>query len=71
MKTFVEAAADFNRAMRDAQKALARDLLPAIEKLNRQLDALSRELYLARLRRWIPFLVAALVIGAVVGWWLS
>lgn len=70
-KTFVEAAAEFSRAMREFQAALAKNLTPAFEDLTVQLNALHRELYLARLKRWIPFLVAALVVGVIVGWWLS
>lgn len=70
-RTFTEAAAEFSRGMREFQRILTKDVLPEIERLTVQIRALRRVLYLQRLRRWIPFWGTAIMVGLLLGWWLS
>lgn len=76
-RTIVEAANVMSRSIKNFQQVMQK-LTPAFENANRifgdfnkMLARIDRQMYLARLRRWVPIWIFVLVLAIVLSWWLT
>lgn len=70
-KTLVQAMNDLSAAFKELQRAIGEQVLPPLLRLNEQLVALHRDLYLARLKRWLPVVLIVFVLCVLIGWWVT
>jgi hypothetical protein len=70
-KTLPQTMAEVSASFKELQRTIGSTVLPSLLRLNEQLVILNRELYLARLKRWLPFVAFMFVLCVLIGWWIT